>query len=701
MKNTYWFILCVVLLSCKYSSVRAYDFNTKAVISSADIDRNQYSGNPAISLYQGNGKFGSSYASLGLHIHPDLLSTHSKYGNTQLMHMEHMGRGKFGSDYVLPLLRVYWEKNLPAISEYNQHQSFYDGVISTSFKSNGNRIEVKSWFDTLEKDLACLFIRTDMQNLTVIIDPCQSFKVHYGQDLTQLISITKGKEQYIISLDCLGKHAVVYVKTNAIIEVKDKILRLTLQKGENRIQFSYKNQVETSIEKSLARTVNWWNNKWEETGCIQIPDENAQKMWVRSMAMFLSSYSKENAGLSLPMGLTGNGWPFPFPQDISFVHPVLLSTGNVDIMKSLVENFSKNTDGMKKYTQRLIGVDGIMCPWVFPYGDFDGYHDPTPPNKFYYETHNSGYLAKIAHETAVYVDDKAWTEKYVLPLIKETAAFYKNICKKGEDGLWHLFVKPSMGQDERGGENQKDYLCALYSAKYCFQKAIHYNLDKDNTYHKILADGLAFETLKSDKGYYYSCAGRGAEDFGKQKHPVQLNELAFLPVEDKVSKPASIAYNLRYAITRDANVPYFYGWSLGEFLLAGSRYGDADQWLKDWNNLQKSNNVDDEWIQVYETSGSYANSFYNITNGLISQSLVNNLVCDWYGKLEIGKCNPWKGKVRIKDIHSLLGVIVNGEIENGNASISLSAWKNTEIELNSETIKLKKGDTLNRNFRVL
>jgi len=102
--------------------------------------------------------------------------------------------------------------------------------------------------------------------------------------------------------------------------------------------------------------------------------------------------------------------------------------------------------------------------------------------------------------------------------------------------FWHLYVAPSMGQDESGGINQKDYLCALFSAQYCFQQAINYNLDPNGIYRKILDNGLAFPKLLSKKGFYYTSAGLGREDFGNQKHPVQLNDLAFLPVCTKISE---------------------------------------------------------------------------------------------------------------------------------------------------------------------
>jgi hypothetical protein len=159
-----------------------------------------------------------------------------------------------------------------------------------------------------------------------------------------------------------------------------------------------------------------------------------------------------------------------------------------------------------------------------------------------------------------------------------------------------------------------------------------------------------------------------------------------------MSDPSGRAYESRYEIVARAKEPFFYGWTLGEFLLAGSRYGNSREWMKDWNNLFLSDYVDPERIQVYETSKAYHMSYYNTTNGMIAQSLIHNLVCDWYGKLDIARCNPWSGKIVIKNIYSKLGVIIDGAVEGKNADLTLTAWKDTAFEMNEKTIRLKKGE---------
>ncbi|RRB02569.1 hypothetical protein [Larkinella rosea] len=667
------------------------------VIASADVIRSAYTDEPVINLYQGNGLFGCSYGLLGLHIHPAKASTHHKFGNTRFMHLEHRGRGKFGGDYLLPLAQLYWADAFQTVSEFSQHQAFYEGTITTRFRASNRTIAVKTWFDPVDRNLSGIAIQLKGEPIRVILDPASDVKGHYDQRISQVSKISAVKDQWKIELTGLGTTTPLYLKTNAVVTLEGNVLQLTLKEGENRIQLSVKKPVAATTAQSLRQTIHWWDQTWQKSGLIEFPEATAQKMWVRSMAQFLYSYGTDQKGIPPPMGFTGNGWPFNFPQDASYVLPVLLATGQTAIGKSWIEYFSARLQGMKQYTQRHFHRDGVMVPWVFPYGSFDGYHDPAPPNIWYYEIHNSGYLARMAVETAVFVNDTQWTQKYVLPLLKETAAFYGSICTKETDGFWHLSLKPSMGQDEFGGVDQKDYLCALYSAQYCFQQAIAYGLDNDHRYSTILKDGLAFQSLKAKGGFYYTSSNSPA-DFGKQKHPVQLNELAYLPVHSSPSEAASLAYQRRYELLADASKPYFHGWSLGEILLAGSRLSQPQEWLKDWHNLVTSNNIDPEWIQVFETSKSWSGAFYNSTNGLIVQSLVNNVLTDWYGKMEIATCFPWKGKVVVRNLYSRLGVKVTGSVSKTAAQLELRAWKNCEFWVKDRKVKLKRNERITLSY---
>lgn len=703
----YILFVLIPILSCNYKTKlpsgeinnnvflkEIEEFNVQEAINRADIWRTAYVDTSILNLYQGNGRFGCSYGSMGLHIRPEDSDKMNKYGKTQYMHIKHYIRAKFGSDYLLPLMRVYWDKEPKQVTNYTQHQSFYDGTITTHFEYNQNKVTVTTWFDPVERDLAGLKINVEGNAPRIVIKSFDTLKINYNQEVVQTSNIKYDSGSYKINLTCLNVNTPVFINTDANTRIEDNRLYLNLHEGENTILISVKQQDKTNSKQSLPRTISWWHSKWNNSACLSLPDDYAQKMWVRSMAYILATNNDDKLGLTPPTGFTGNCWPFPFPHDLSFILPVFLSTGNIDIAKSWVEYWAERLSGMKNYTKRLFDIEGILFPWVFPYGSFEGYHDPSPPNKYYYEIHNSGYLARMAHETAVLVNDADWTEKYAIPLIRETALAYRNFCFKEPDGYWHLFITPSLGQDENGGINQKDYLDVLFSAKYCFQKAIDYNLDTDGFYKTVLENGLAFPSLKSKQGYYYTNQGSGEENFGKQKHPVQLNELAFLPVNKKITNPAATAYKFRYEITENAQNLRFYGWTLCNFLLAGSRMGDTTEWMKDWNNLRISDSVDPDWIQLYESSGAKDLSYFFTNNGLIAQSLLNNLVMDWFGKLEVAKCNLWEGKILFKNIHSLLGIKISGKIENNMAILYLEAWKDCAFEIQGEKITMKKNEKI-------
>ncbi|ACU03185.1 hypothetical protein [Pedobacter heparinus] len=664
------------------------------MIGAGDVIRTSFTDTAQINLYQGNGRSGSSYGALGLHNNPACQKNTNRFGKTQYMHISHWVRAKFNADYLIPVLKIYWNEEPPAVVSYKQHQSFYNGFIKTSFGTDRGKVAVETWFDQVDRELSGITIDVEGQVSDVIIDPMETLNVHYGQKIIQTAKIIKHEKYFEIQLNCMDRKASVFLLTNVSVEESRNKLVLKLHPGQNQIQLSYNRPVSAAVAVSRRRTVNWWNARWKQTSTLMLPDTNAQQLWVRSMGLILSTVNEDKKGFPAPMGFTGNLWPFPFPQDLSYIHSLLLSTGNIGVAKAWVEQFAAEIEGMKDYTKRLYGIAGVFCPWVFPYGDFKGYHTPGPPNIFNYEIHNSGYLCRMAYETSKFVNDEVWSRRYAYDLIEQTALFYRNMAKKGKEGYWHLYIKPAMGQDEMGGANQQDYLCALFSAKYCFQKAVELNLDPEGVYRTILLDGLAFPTLKSAKGVYFTNKAGRDGDLGKQKHPVQLNDLAYLPV-NKQANPASImAYQKRYEITQDACKPHFYGWTLGEFLLAGSRAGDVDGWKRDWANIRKADYTDDGWIQLYETSSAYDATFYTTTNALIVQSLYSNLVDDWFNKLEIAKCNPWEGKVYLDRVYSILGVKLTGEINGRDAQLNLYAWKDCQFELCGRKLSLRKGRTV-------
>ncbi|MGD8781920.1 MAG: hypothetical protein PVH88_23525 [Ignavibacteria bacterium] len=76
----------------------------------------------------------------------------------------------------------------------------------------------------------------------------------------------------------------------------------------------------------------------------------------------------------------------------------------------------------------------------------------------------------------------------------------------------------------------------------------------------------------------------------------------------------------------------------------------------------------------------------------MAQSIIRNLVNEWWGNLEIGNVLPWKGKYEFQNIHTLIGVAVNGEIENGIMTLQLIARKDCNFLIHGAEIEMKKGE---------
>ena len=700
--NVKYLVPGIVLMATVTHPGAAGQGEVPQIIGRGDVTRSAppQPGNPWVPLYQGNGRFGCCYGPWGLHSDPGAKTPYPLHGNTRFMHMQHYARLKFNMDYLLPLAVLYWDPEPDAVQDYQQHQSFYDGTITTSFRTGDYAVTILSWFDPVHRNVAGLQIDAEGDCPAILVVPFRALDVHYDQRVKARFKGTLEADTWTAAIRCESAHSTLAVKTKArMSEAKDG-LRIDLVDGRNEVLIAVNEIPSVSGSDSLRDTKTWWHDTWTRTGWLDLPDDAAQKVWVRSLAYILYSYNDDGLGCAPPNGLSGNQWPFHFPQDLSYVHPILLSTGHVEVAKAWVEFWHARLGGIQAYTRRRFNTSGVFMPWNMPYGAMhgsdssrypNGYHDPDPPNKYSNAIHNSGYMARMAHETAVMLDDTHWTETYAGPFVRETARFYLSILRKENDGLWHVFVEPSIGQDEYGGVNQRDYLCALFSARYCLEKAIDYGFDPDGRMAAVLRDGLAFPTLLSERGVYYTCEGSGAQDFGKQKHPVQLNPLAFLPLGAEADEPTKKAYGLRYAITEDANRPLFDGWTLGEFILAGARMHDAAGWRRDWDNALPARYADPDWIQFYETSNRWDVSFYVTTHGLFAQAILDTIVSTWWGRLDLAPCIPWSGAVRFGNIRTLLGFTAGGEITEGKGEVRLRATRDTAFEYEGETIILRKG----------
>lgn len=665
------------------------------IVARGDIRRNSppKSGQEWLPLYQGNGRMGCGFGPWGLHAHPKGDSGYTLHGVTSLMHIEHFTRGKFGADYVLPLFDIYWQQEPEEVSEYEQHQSFYDGTVRTRYRTKEYAVTILTWIDPIHREMAGIRIDVEGNCPKIIVAPRQQLKVHYDQQLEQTFTSSVSDGAWHAILECQDARTPVVVRSSAKLTTIDEGVSLHLAAGRNELLLTVGESSDVSGEESLRDTLQWWHSTWANSGWLDLPDDDAQQVWVRSLAYIFSTYNDDGLGEATPMGFAGNNWPFPFPFDNSCQHPILIATGKVDIARKWVEYWHSHIDGLKHYTQHLWKRQGIGFPHVFPYGPFQGYHHPEAPNRFYYPLYNSSIMIRMADHTAKMVDDPEWTRQYVEPLIQESALFYLDIAQKHPDGLWHFSVNPSIGLDEHGGVNQPDYICTLFAAEYVLRQAITYGLDRDGRCAAILRDGIAYQSLLTPDGkYYFSNAGTGAQDKGHQKHPDQLFPLAHLQLGRNAGDPTKYVHARRYELTAEADKSSFAGHTIGEFLLSSARMHDVEGWRKDWSQLQLARIADPDWIQFYESSGR-SDVYYITTHGLIAQALLETIVSTWWGELDLAACLPWKGDVRFGSIRTPLGVTVSGYIIDGKGQATVEAWKDTSFTYQGRTISLQRGES--------
>jgi hypothetical protein len=231
----------------------------------------------------------------------------------------------------------------------------------------------------------------------------------------------------------------------------------------------------------------------------------------------------------------------------------------------------------------------------------------------------------------------------------------------------------------------------LVSAQFALQKAIEYDLDKDNKMVTVLTDGMALSPLVAQNGVYLNHLGHLPEAFHKQKHPDQLFPLVHTPLAPRPDEPTRMAHQLRYDIAAGAHESRFIGHTLGEFILASARMHDVDGWRKDWSMILPRRYADPDLIQFYESTGNNL-SYYITTHGLFAQALLETIVSTWWNELDLASCIPWNGTVSFGNIRTILGVTVSGHVKNGSGKARMHAWKDTTFTYQGEPMSLKKDE---------
>lgn len=609
-----------------------------------------------VPLYLGSGDFGGCFDTTGAMMIPYSDGGHT---NTVFMHADYWHRGKYGLDYHLPAFQLAWNQTPDPMIQNTQVLDMWNGTLQTAWEIPSGTMQITGGFHPYQRDLfAAEFTYSKKSDAFpfLVLQAVREIQVDYGTQLEGTMApISQDPDLYVFKLSAGSAELVLQVRLetiqgNACLQWKNDRLEIHLssETGKFRIYLAASSplrqdtafkQLERFKQEDFFRSSEeGWHRRWG-TSDLFFDEKTIDTLFVRSVYYALCSYSPESNCVAPPTGWTANGWAFHFPQDFSYILPVFLKLGHFDIAKAKLEFYHRQLDVMKEYTKRVYGASGVMWAWIFPIGDASHILPDGAPNWFHYEIHNAAYPARMAYETAKCLKDDNWSRTVAWEMVQASADFYTSVLQK-EGNTWGICVTPSMGQDEWGGHNAKNYLCALYAAKFTLKTAVRMaeelGIEADPRWKEILSDGLAFERLENHKlGIYQTCEG-DEDDYqiGKMKHPIPLMPITFLPFEEELNAYEKHAWELRYRLCEKSEQTLFSGWTLEDLMLSDVRMNDRESFLNDFQKLLPSDSIDPEWIAIYESSKIRSAAYYVTNHCLLAQAVLDGAAHDYFGKLE-------------------------------------------------------------------
>ncbi len=460
--------------------------------------------------------------------------------------------------------------------------------------------------------------------------------------------------------------------------------------------------LDQSFDWLLAAHTHEWQTIWQRSW-IDFPDDRAQKIWSRMKYYAVSHFPLIPEKAMLPTGLNCNIWGFTFPQDVYYVAENLPRLGHFERAEKALQYWLNILPEVKKYTRRIMHTEGAFYPWTPPFEQWDRYERDSVVAADSYELHNPAYVLAMVWHFYQYTGNREYLKRY-FPVIQEVWRFYSSISERNAAGRFDVYHKNARGQDEASTTegNLRNLLCASYSAEYSariYLEAAKMVLNAEEKLleraKSIMAAGYERNTLLTDRGYYATYEG-DTRPPNSQKHPVQLNPIAFLPMPHLVfeGSPVAVAYQKRYELTFEATKPITLGWTFGEFFLASVRMREPNQALKDLSAIQMCRGADPRWIQFYESSfwtGWHFNkAYYFPMHALFMQGFTDMLVQDWRGYVDLFACvfDEWKDQsFSFAGIHTLDGISVDGNWDHGRIKIVLhpNGAKTVKLRISSDS----------------
>ena len=662
-------------------------------------------GAPHVPLLVSNGVVGACFDHMGFQSRP---TTGSPEGRTVLGYVGHYAREEGSRQIQFPI--AYIEAgfadgssilNLMDCNDYRQELNIYNGVLTTEYNLFGET-KIEAFAHQWDVNLFLMRIdrKTEVAGKEIVLKINCETSVAQNRDFiwhvppVKLQVRTEGNRAYITSTTNLSATEWIVDGDNPVT-FENNVLSIPLLKERNTLKIAFRRDDCAEVDSLLALPfdelkeshTDRWNNIWQMSW-VDLPDDRAQKIWTRMKYYTLSHFPVVEEKPLIPTGLNANIWGFTFPQDVYYVAENLSRLGRFDRSAKALDYWLRVLPEVQRYTRRIMNVDGAFYPWTPPFTDWDSYEADGVVSPDSYELHNPAYVLAMAwhhYRRSAYMPD---LKKY-FPIIEEVARFYVAISEPNKKGTYDVYHDNSRGQDEASTVDGKlrNLLCASYSAEYSLRAYIEaaelLGREADEVLlaraKEISLKGYDREELLRPEGWYVTYLGDTRPN-GKQKHPVQLNPIAYLPMPDLTDEnsPAVKAWQNRYELVDDAKKPLTLGWTIGEFALASCRMRDAEAVEKDLSAIQLCRGADPRWIQFYESSfweGWHLNkSYYFPMMALYLQMYTDALVQDWRGYVDLFPCllKGWAdSEFSFQGITVLGGASVDGEWKKGKFRVTL------------------------------
>ncbi|HKI88926.1 MAG TPA: hypothetical protein VKA38_07870 [Draconibacterium sp.] len=482
------------------------------------------------------------------------------------------------------------------ISEIDQHLNLWEGLISSSFKLEGETVNTQTCChpekdmigvhinsDDIKKGLLGIKIRFPYPSGGHVDDGCNwnSPDKHQSEIIkletnSAILKHTIDTTTYFVKLNWKGK-ADLFEKAPHYFVLKPAPENTSFSASVefNKTQNFAANPDFESIKNLSAQQ---WKNFWETGGAVDFSGTNDPRAAELERRVVLSQYlTRVQCAGDLPpqeTGLTFNSWYGKFHMEMHWWHSAHWALWNrTDILEKSM-NYYNTIFQKAKDKAEIQGYEGVRWPKMT---DPTGTDSPSGVGEFliWQEPH----IIYFAEECYRQRPDKATLDKYA-PLVFATANFMADFARKDEKNNRYILGPPLIPAQE-SLEKEKTMNPPFEIAYWYWGLSIaqkwreRLNLDKNPEWQAVI-DGLP---PFAQKDGLYLAAESAPDSYTNQRyisdHPMVLGAFGIIPNTVKIDT-AVMAKTFDY-IENIWNWPSTWGWDYPMAAMCATRLGKPEQ----------------------------------------------------------------------------------------------------------------------------